>query len=250
MDIILQTAIPYDTTGTRLPGIAPLQPDAWLVRDDAYGAQMALRDRLLSERRDAVLALTEAARPAAAELLAAVLDHVARDAGYQVGAEVVIRPDGNTVTIDRDDPLGTAGRLVQEDLCLLEKAPGDAEHVLTGAVLCFPAGWTLAEKIGRPLIRIHVPVKAYDDDIAKRVQRLFDGVRVGQPLWRYNALGYVDPSLFQPRHEGVPKYGTASEQRYVRSERQTILRLPETGAVVFGIHTYVVPKTDDQNTGR
>jgi len=29
---------------------------------------------------------------------------------------------------------------------------------------------------------------------------------------------------------------------YLRSERQSILRLPDTGAVVFSIHTYVVAR--------
>jgi hypothetical protein len=50
------------------------------------------------------------------------------------------------------------------------------EHVLTAAVLCFPASWHLADKIGRPLTTIHVPVKVYDETLARRVQRLFDGV--------------------------------------------------------------------------
>ena len=129
----------------------------------------------------------------------------------------------------------------------MQKPEGAEEHVLTGATLCFPAGWMLAEKLGRPLMRIHKPVAAYDEGLARRVQRLFDCVRVGQPLWRFNALRYADPMLFQPRHEGVPKYGTGQEQRFTRSERQTILRLPRTGAVVFGIHTFVVRLADQKN---
>ena len=65
-----------------------------------------------------------------------------------------------TVAIDRGDPMGTLGHLVQEDLCLMEKR--GEEHVLTAAVLCFPASWRLADKIGRPLEAIHVPVPEYD----------------------------------------------------------------------------------------
>ena len=37
------------------------------------------------------------------------------------------RPDGVLVPLD-GPPLITAGRLVQEDLCLLEKPDGEAEH--------------------------------------------------------------------------------------------------------------------------
>ncbi|MGI3171427.1 heme-dependent oxidative N-demethylase family protein [Pseudooceanicola sp. C21-150M6] len=242
MQPILQSHIPYDTTELRLPGTRPLGTENWLLRDDAFAAQMALRDRLIAQSRERVIGLLPEGQAAALELLDTVLRHLGADAGYIVLAEAVRRPDGVMVTLDRSDPLGTLGRLVQSDFCLLEKTEGQAEHVLTGAVLCFPAGWTLAEKLGRPLIRIHKPVPAYDETLAKRVQRLFDGVQVGRPLWRFNHLGYVDPALFQPRREGENKYGAKREHRYIRSERQTMLRLPETGAVVFGIHTFVVAK--------
>lgn len=248
MSPILHARIPYDISSDRLPGVAPLNPTDWLLRDEVFAQQMALRDQLIQTRRADVVRLLEEGRRAADELLGFVLDQLVQDIGYQIGRDHVQRPDGVVVPIDRQDPLGTAGRLVQQDLCLLEKPEGAAEHVLTGAVLCFPAGWMLHEKIGRPLVRIHKPVDAYTSDLAKRVQRLFDGVRPGRPLWRYNALGYVDPSLFQPRTEGAPKYGEEQRQRYLRSERQVILRLPDTQAVVFGIHTFVVPW--DQKNGR
>ena len=247
MTEILQDSIPYDTSSHRLPGVAPMDPADWLLRDEAFDQQMALRDRLVQNQRSDVIGLLDTARPAAKELLSLVLDQLRQDAAYVASDTSVLRPDGVRVVIDGDDPLGTAGRLIQEDLCLMEKPDGADEHVLTGAVLCFPAGWTLAEKLGRPLLRIHKPVEPYTEDLAKRVQRLFDGVQVGRPLWRFNALDYVNPSLFQPRKEGEPKYGEAPEQRYIRSERQSILRLPVSRAVVFGIHTFVLRKEDQKN---
>jgi hypothetical protein len=135
----------------------------------------------------------------------------------------------------------TLATLLQEDLCLLEKQ-GD-EHVLTGAVLCFPSNWTLDEKIGRPLMRIHKPIPEYDEGVGKRVQRLFDGVQPGMPIWRANSVVHDAPDLFQPKCEAeVKPYSTNG--RYLRSERQTVLRLPKTRAVLFAIHTSVVPLTD------
>ncbi|MGR3813194.1 MAG: heme-dependent oxidative N-demethylase family protein, partial [Cognatishimia activa] len=150
----------------------------------------------------------------------------------------VARPDGRAVALNYKDPLGTLAQLVQEDFCILQKQGN--EHVLTGALLCFPASWTLAEKFMRPLVRIHKPVRSYDANIAKRVQRLFDGVRVGRPVWRFNALHYADAELFHPRTEDAPREDDHREQSFLRSERQVIMRLPETDAVVFAIHTYVV----------
>ncbi|MEO1734189.1 MAG: DUF3445 domain-containing protein, partial [Pseudomonadota bacterium] len=140
---------------------------------------------------------------------------------------------------DHTDPMATLARLVQEDLCILQKR-GD-EHVLTAAALCFPAGWTLAEKFLKPLVRIHVPIERYDANVAKRVQRLFDGVQAGRPLWRFNALWYDQPDLHQPRLERDKQDRPSSRTgRYLRSERQIVLRLPQSDAVVFSIHTYVL----------
>ena len=165
----LQKTLPYDPVAQRaLPGIQPLPPEEWLITDEAYEGQMALRDTLLANHRDKVLALDESAREAALELLDLVLERA-----YPGAADSVTRPDGVTVPIDRDDPLGTIGRLIQEDVNILQKQ-GD-EHVLTGGVMCFPASWTLSEKFMRPMVRIHKPATVYDENIAKRVQRLPGG---------------------------------------------------------------------------
>ncbi len=218
-----------------------MDPADWIIVDEAYAAQMKTRAQLLAQRRDKVLAMDAKARSAALELLDAVLNVLATRADFAVTDQQVQRPDGMRVMLDRNDPMGTLGHLVQQDLCLMEKR-GD-EHVLTAAVLCFPASWTLAEKFMRPLTGIHVPVDSYDDSMARRVQRLFDGVQVGRPLWRFNALWYVDPTLHQPRSEADrrPERG-AQDANYLRTERQSLLRLPKTGAVVFGIHTSVLER--------
>ncbi|WP_426033533.1 heme-dependent oxidative N-demethylase family protein [Cypionkella sp. TWP1-2-1b2] len=182
-------------------------------------------------------ALPEAALPAALELYDRVLGKLRSTAGFEVGATAVRRPDGVLVALDRDRPLLTLGRLVQEDLCLMQRV--SAEHALTAAVLCFPASWTLAEKLGRSMLGIHIPVESYAEDLARRVQRLFDAIRPEQPLWRMNFHIYESPALFHPRRESY-RHPTARAGAYMRAERQCLLRLPQTGAVVFSIHTYQV----------
>lgn len=245
MEAICQSHLPVrpwaEAHTWRLPGVAPVAPGEWLVVDDVYGAQMALRERLLADRRDAVLREAPSAAPAAAELLDAVLAEIVSKPGYRVGAGAVDCPDGRRVALDRTRPLETAARLVQEDLVLMEKRPGEAEHVLTAAVLCFPASWSLEEKFLRPLTGIHVPVESYDPDVARRVQRLFDGIQPGRPLGRANALVYADPALHQPRREAEGRARAGAGARWLRVERQTLTRLPATRAVVFAIHTYVMP---------
>ena len=239
--MILQEAIApaqVAAAAERLPQMAPVAAGDWLRVDEAYGAQLAEKARLIAARRGDVIAVLPGAEAAAAELLEVVLEEIGRRADFRVGRESVLRPDGVEAGIDRDDPLLTLSLLVQEDFCIHEKRGG--EHVLTAALLCFPAAWTLAEKIGHPLSRIHAPVARYDGDVARRVQRMFDMLRPGRPLWRANLLRYDEPALFQPHREASPRPVGRPQSPYLRSERQVILRLPVTGAVVFSIHTTVV----------
>ena len=241
---ILQDRLPHlawiDPRTRRLPGILPVDGRDWLRQDEAYAPQMALRDRLVDAQPEVIHALLPEGRPAAGELYTAVLDWLGTAPGFARSADRICRPDGVTVHLDPDQPLLTLGRLIQEDLCLMEK--DGEEYRLTGGILCFPASWTLQQKIGRPLTGIHDTVPIYDGDIARRVARLFDAIRPEQPLWRMNYLTYDDFVLHQPRREGE-KRPRPVDHGYIRSERQCLMRLPVTRAVVFTIHTYVVDAT-------
>ena len=237
--MILQKQIPYDTSYPNLPGTRPISPDEWIICDDAFSQQMALRDKLIETKKDKVLAISDEAQEAAVELLKMTLDFCVSKLGYKKNVNKIIRPDKVSVEIDLNEPMTFLGRLVQNDFCILQKK--DNEHVLTAAALCFPASWSLEEKFLKPLIDIHIPVKAYDGNIAKRVQRLFDGLQINRPVWRFNALYYEDPNLFQPRSVNQPRKKPAPNQvNYFRSERQTLVKLPKTMAIVFGIHTFVL----------
>lgn len=234
MDEILHDVLPPDGTAHPLPGTRPLAPGDWLRRDERFAEQMALRDTLIREKRDAVIALLPEAQAAVDELLTVVCDALGAD------GDSYARPDGVRVPIDRADPLATLGRMAQEDFIVMLK--GAHEHWLGAGVLCFPSRWTLREKLGRPLTSIHVPVPEYDDRIATRVQRLFDGVRVAQPIVRWNHLPYDTATLHNPGFEAdsLQAHDASGFRPFLRKERQVIKRLPDTGAVIFSIHTWVV----------
>lgn len=241
MTPVLQSFLPFapwaDPRTRRLPGILPLDMDDWLQVDDAYAGQMALREALLRDREGDVIGITERAQPAVDEMYEMVLDRL--PACFERSSQEVICPDGRAVTLDPQRPLQVLGRIVQEDLCLMEE-DGAGEHLLSAAILCFPAGWTLAEKLGRPMMRIHQPVDKYTEDIGKRVQRLLNAISPDTPLWRANAHQSRAP-LFNPLREDAPKDSVnQGHMPFIRSERQCLLRLPRTRAVLFSIHTYLV----------
>ncbi len=230
-----------DALAARLPGLQPVAEGDWLRVDDAYAGQMAYRDQLLVMRRDDVV--MRSGGPAAAEAEAALLEQVLAAVlalpGFSCVDGGIRRPDG--VVIDpaaEPNPVVTAARLAQEDFLIVDQTAEG--HVLVSGVLCFPASWTLAQKIGRSMFRIHQPVDRYDDNIARRVNRVMDVLQQGNAVWRANVLCYNDPELHQPRLEHERRPFDPGGPVFVRVERQTLKRLTPT-ATVFSIHTYLVP---------
>ena len=159
---ILQKDLPYrpwqQEKTRRLPGIQPLASSEWVLVDDAYAQQMAYRDWLLVHRRDGVFGTVDGFDVSVAEeLLEELVSHLRTVQGYVVDADFIRRPDGVKVDLRSDLPLVVAARLVQNDLVIMQRE--DVGDRFTAAVLCFPASWSLSEKLGRNMEGIHEPVR-------------------------------------------------------------------------------------------
>lgn len=229
---------PYLAGPTRLPGLRPMTGGWTQVLAD-HAAQLALRDRLVAGRRDAVIAMLDEGRAPAGELLSLLSAEGDRGGAFPrvERPEALRRADGALVPVHRADPMATVARLVAEDFCLLTRRDGEAEYRLVAAALCFPSRWSLAEKLGRPMTAIHDPVPDYDADLARRVARVFDALAPARPVERANWLIHADAALHQP----VGRAWDGRDTYFLRTERQTLRRLPVSGAVAFGIRTSVTP---------
>jgi hypothetical protein len=74
------------------------------------------------------------------------------------------------------------------------------------------------------------------------VQRLFDVLRPGRPLWRANWLIHPTSELHQPKHYSKSeKPHEYTGKFWLRVERQSILKLPVSGCSVFSVKTIVTP---------
>jgi hypothetical protein len=144
-----------------------------------------------------------------------------------------------------EHPLAAAGRTVQEDLCLMVRRDG-AWH-LDGAVLCFPSMWRLGDKLGRPAAAIHGPVTGYAAELADRVDRFLDRLEVTKPVWRRNVSLKATHALHLPLAGEPPDPGNRGpvdgSTGWLRSERQTLRKLPASGAILFTIRTQLAPVT-------
>lgn len=230
-------------------GLETLALDDWIEIDEAFSDQLAEKRRLLSERHAEVFQALPDSQHASREVLELLAEHLPRR------FPTLFRRDGDTLencaTAERWalrntlHPLDLAGRLVQEDLCLMQAGPDG--YRLTAASLCFPTRWRLAEKMGRPMRDIHGPVPLYAERLARPVDRFFDHLTPERPVARVNFSLLTDPALFQPaghgRREPDPTItpDNAGARVFLRMERQTLRRLPRTRAILFTIRIHQSP---------
>ena len=144
-----------------------------------------------------------------------------------------------------DGGLAEAARSCWEDLCLLQPDGDDGQYRLTAGAVAFPTDWRLADKLGLPLTAIHAPIHGYAEQLAAGVDHFLRTIEPG-PIWG-RANWFVVPS---PAWRYLPDDGSAERfahvtadnagrTLFVRCERQTLRRLPETGAVLFTIGVHV-----------
>lgn len=216
-ELSLEPGPPWLAMGTRgLSADAWLRPDAERDRDLRWKAEI-----LAAHGSDAFAALDSPAVGAASrEVLA-----------------LIAAASGGTPDPTRH-PLDAAGRLVQEDLCLLVERDG-APH-LDAASLCFPSYWRLRDKLGRPLAAVHEPVAHYAEELAERVDRFLARLRADRPVWRRNWSIHDDPSYWLP-DPTPPRPVDPPDGLWLRSERQTLRRLSTPGTILFTIRTQQVP---------
>ena len=73
------------------------------------------------------------------------------------------------------------------------------------------------------------------------MDRYLDRLRPGAPGWRRNWSVHDSPDLFAPVRADPTGHTIGPADLWLRSERQTLRRLPETGAVLFTIRVQQVP---------
>lgn len=239
-------------------GLFALDLAEWIEVDERMPAELAEKERLLAEHHAQVFAALPQATPGSDETLRLLAEHLpARfpQIYQKEGATLVNQATGERWNLadSRLHPLELAGRLVQEDLCLMGHDPATNLYQLTGACLCFPTRWNLLEKIGHSLGHIHTPVPQYNTRLESPMDRLFERLKEHKPVWRLNWSLLDDPTLFQPTGHGKTDYAAAitvqnaGERLWVRTERQTLRRLPASGDILFTIRIYIQPLSSLHN---
>jgi len=239
---------PYDGSSRLFQiGIKPLDPAEWIDSDDSLAAQLAEKRRIFADHPAETFVAEADTGAAQAELLHLLADHLPHrfPASYaRQGNAVLIHASGDRVDLDAPGPkLLTASLLVAEDLVILRKGPDGWR--LAAAALAFPSSWVLAEKFGRPMHEIHAPVPGFGAGTrpALLIERMFDNMRPEMPMIRWNWSLYGDDRLYHPDVAGpdTRRFGADMASIFLRVERQTLRRLPESGDIVFTIRIHLDP---------
>ncbi len=236
---------PYDGSSRLFAiGAKPLDPDAWIEADARLAADLAEKERLAATRWEEVFAAEPGTAAAQAEVLALLAEHLpARFPALYRRVGATMQMGGRTVALDEKPALWTAARLVQEDLVVMRR--GAAGWRLAAASLSFPSAWRLGEKFGRPMDEVHAPVPGFGAGTrnAELVARMFDNLRPEIPMIRWNWSVYGDADLFHPHNSPARRFGAGAraENVFLRVERQTLRRLPQSLDILFTIRVIVDP---------
>lgn len=125
-------------------------------------------------------------------------------------------------------------RYISEDVCIIQKI--NDEWVMTAGLVCFPNMWSLEEKLGLPLDKIHGDVPGFSS-ISYIVSKYFDRMKPRVFMQRHNWGLTSRPDMYLPCCADRPN---DIENTYLRTEQQVLTKLDEN-TVIFTIYTRVTP---------
>jgi hypothetical protein len=229
-------------------GLSSLDPTRWITPDNDLSRYLDEKRRLATTHRDTIFRATDDSLPAQRECLKSLAAHLETRQPHLCHREGrLFSIAGHAVDLEDETvpPLMRAGFLVQDDLVIMKRR--ETGWFIAAAHLSFPSSWSLAEKFDRPMEEVHAHVPGFQGGSrnAALINRIFDNLLPEQPAERFNWSINWRQRLHHPEtgRDDTATPGAA----VIRVERQTLTRLPETGAIVFTIRIYLDPVAAFEN---
>lgn len=243
-------------------GIRNMEWDSWIELDNEWMKFRKSKLDHLDERGNDLYGTAPEARDAAFELLDEFWQYLPNrypslfrqlDTGLenlQTGEVFTFR---NCIKADiKEDPMVMAAKMVQDDLAIMIEGKDGVYYLKAGAII-LSGFWRFKDKFNLPLAAIHTTgdVPQYNEKLHTGMAKFFLRLTCDKPVVRNNYFIQADSNLAWSTSIGdeadeVVGWNTAHqatkiEQLNFRSERQSLRRLPKSGAVVFTIRTYFLP---------
>jgi dimethylamine monooxygenase subunit A len=240
-------------------GLRPFTPDRWISMETDYAANMREKRDRLAAYPDRYYRALPSSLPAQRELRQRIVAHLLKDHAQRFirTGDLVTSADSNRA-FDLEDssiePLLQLSQFIEEDFMLIEEVEGSA--LITAASNVYSSSGRLVASVGRAIDWAHIPVPGLSEMLGRRIDRIVGSVHATTPAERFNWQLTPMASIFFPRDDphaanaaamhAILETLRAEPQRagellWIRVERQTLSRLPESGAVAFSLHTYSDP---------
>lgn len=193
-----------------------MDPSELIPMDKTYKERIALRQRLLEQHHDIVVAVNESptadtrTRAAVSELYNFVLG-VYLPSRYPSMFKLHENTFENLITggkwptsITSDTPtiraLEILAQTTDEEFLILipdiSSEPENPKYILQAYATCFPSGFNTREKLGLRLADIHGPVPGYAEKLERSMDRFFAKIEVGRFVRRVNWSVTTEADLF------------------------------------------------------
>lgn len=217
-------------------GLQNLGLSNWLLVDEDFSVFHQHKLQQKAERGAAVSQETKGTESAIEEfndyLLTYLLSH---KSDQYIKEKDVLKHVQSGIELDISaSTLWQASLWVQDDVCLL--LPQNDVFVLAAASLCSPTDWRLEDKIGHTVEWIHEPVPNYAHTLNDRVNLLLAKLKPENPVSRFNWSIQQGNELYW---QTTGDEQAENLEHYWRVERQSLIKLPDSGAIVFAIRIFL-----------
>ncbi|KAF1947851.1 hypothetical protein EJ02DRAFT_440033 [Clathrospora elynae] len=235
--------------------------------DKTYRARLHIRKQIIKRDRYQVLACNTKAVPAVLELyewlMSTYLPRRFPSVYTLSGAGLRNHVNGTILPLwlsDAEEALQMLGENIDDEFLFLlrsDKPEDEGKYVMEAFINCFPSGFNTRAKLGLLLADIHGPVPGYKVKLERSMDRFFASLAVGKMVKRSNWSISTSGELFclEGSHGTAEEMERQGERReedidlsktVLRCERQTLHRLPRTGALTY---QYPIQELRDEGSG-
>jgi hypothetical protein len=246
-------------------GLRRIQPQSWIMIGAEHAAMMLQKCARLDQQRTFYYRTLPDSLPAQRELRDRVTAHLVADHPRSFDRRgTVVRSllTGRMLDLDDDtvDPLLQLSYLIEEDFMLLDVHGGTPRII--AASNAYSSSGRLAASVGHDVAWAHDPVPSLTPRLGGRINQVLGSIQTTIPCERFNWQITPLATVFFPHDDphaanAAAMHAVAATLRddpsragellWMRVERQTLSRLPNSGAVAFSLHTYSDPLSSLQS---
>ncbi len=245
-------------------GLRPIRPENWILIGAGHAEMMRQKCERLANHGHCYYRTLPTSLPAQRELRERIVAHLAADhprSFEKSGSVVRSRITRQTLDLDDDstEPLLQVSYLIEEDFMLLEEIGGTIQ--ITAASNAYSSSGRLVGSVGHDVEWAHEPVPQLTRKLGGKINRVLGNIHAATPCERFNWQITPLATVFFPHDD--PHAANAAAMRevlvelrrdparageflWIRVERQTFRRLPDSNAVAFSLHTYSDPLSSMQ----